>query len=390
MKTKAISKYNVAVTVQSGKVGNVRYYQKGGQTYVRSANNQVKNNPRTDAQMQQRLKFASLASLYKEFASISLLRKAFNSKAPNQSDYNAFMQMNQGQGVFFTKEQMQRGACIALPVTVSSGRLPQIFAQRDGSNNLVSTIETGDLVLGADTTVAQVSKAIIANNRMFKNKDVITVIVVEQNINNATTPATPWVLVSFDKFILDTSSSDLFSEAYPDFTIAANKLAYLDFDSEGCYGFVHTSGNKISNCVLTDANQTVRASYESDEAFENARDSYGSSVEAILYNSASGMGLSSGGNGDDNTPDVPGVVAAPSISGGSPFALQTTVTIAAANGAAIHYTTDGSEPTSESQLYAEPFVLNSTTTVKAIAIKSGVSSEVASKTFTKNSGSNDD
>ncbi len=352
MKTKAISKYNVAVTVQSGKVGNVRYYQKGGQTYVRSANNQVKNNPRTDAQMQQRLKFASLASLYKEFASIYLLRKAFSSKAPNQSDYNAFMQMNQGQGVFFTKEQMQRGACIALPVTVSSGRLPQIFAHRDGSNNLVSTIETGDLVLGADTTVEQVSKAIIANNRMFKNKDVITVIVVEQNINNATTPAIPWVLVDFDKFILDTSSSNLFSEAYPDFTIATNKLAYLDFDSEGCYGFVHTSGNKISNCVLTDANQTVRASYESDEAFENARDSYGSSVEAILYNSDSGMGLSSGSNDDDNTPDVPGVVAAPTISGASPLSLQTTVTIAAANGIAIHHTTDGTVPTSESQLYA--------------------------------------
>ena len=49
MKTKAISKYNVAVTVQSGKVGNVRYVQKGGHTYVRSAANRVdsNSNPRT-------------------------------------------------------------------------------------------------------------------------------------------------------------------------------------------------------------------------------------------------------------------------------------------------------------------------------------------------------
>nr|MCR5333519.1 chitobiase/beta-hexosaminidase C-terminal domain-containing protein [Bacteroidaceae bacterium] len=65
------------------------------------------------------------------------------------------------------------------------------------------------------------------------------------------------------------------------------------------------------------------------------------------------------------------------------------VTLSAADGAAIHYTTDGSVPTSESQTYSAPFMLSSTTVVKAIAIKNGVSSDVASKTFTKSS-SNDD
>ena len=65
------------------------------------------------------------------------------------------------------------------------------------------------------------------------------------------------------------------------------------------------------------------------------------------------------------------------------------MTLSAADGAAIHYTTDGSVPTSESQTYSAPFTLTSTTVVKAIAIKNGVSSDVASKTFTKSS-SNDD
>ena len=54
----------------------------------------------------------------------------------------------------------------------------------------------------------------------------------------------------------------------------------------------------------------------------------------------------------------------------------------------IHYTTDGTVPTAESALYSEAFTLSATTTVKAIAIKNGVSSEVASKVFTKSS--NDD
>ena len=52
------------------------------------------------------------------------------------------------------------------------------------------------------------------------------------------------------------------------------------------------------------------------------------------------------------------------------------------------YTTDGSTPTAESALYSEAFTLSATTTVKAIAIKDGQSSEVASRVFTKSS--NDD
>ena len=102
-------------------------------------------------------------------------------------------------------------------------------------------------------------------------------------------------------------------------------------------------------------------------------------------------GENTGGNnnGGDNNGETPSSVAAPTISGASPFALQTEVTLSAADGAAIHYTTDGSVPTSESQTYSAPFTLTSTTVVKAIAIKNGVSSDVASKTFTKSS-SNDD
>ena len=79
-------------------------------------------------------------------------------------------------------------------------------------------------------------------------------------------------------------------------------------------------------------------------------------------------------------------LAAPTISGTTPFAETTSVSISGPDGAEIHYTTDGSTPTAESTLYSEPFTLSDTTTVKAIAIKDGESSEVASKLFTKSSG----
>ena len=76
---------------------------------------------------------------------------------------------------------------------------------------------------------------------------------------------------------------------------------------------------------------------------------------------------------------------APSISGTSPFADTTQVTITGPEGAEIRYTTDGTKPTAESTLYSGAITLSATTTVKAIAIKDGVSSSVSAKEFTKSS-----
>lgn len=76
-------------------------------------------------------------------------------------------------------------------------------------------------------------------------------------------------------------------------------------------------------------------------------------------------------------------LAAPTISGETTFAESTTVTMSAAEGATIHYTTNGSTPTAESATYSEALTLTATTTVKAVAVMSGVASSVTSKKFTK-------
>ena len=75
-------------------------------------------------------------------------------------------------------------------------------------------------------------------------------------------------------------------------------------------------------------------------------------------------------------------LAAPEISGNANFVGSTEVTITAAEGASIYYTTDGTEPTTASTPYSAAFTINATTTVKAIAVLDGKTSGVASKTFT--------
>ncbi len=78
------------------------------------------------------------------------------------------------------------------------------------------------------------------------------------------------------------------------------------------------------------------------------------------------------------------VVADPIISASqTSFDESTTVNITAEDGAAIYYTTDGTTPTAESTAYTAAFDVIATTTVKAIAVKGGVSSSVASLTLTK-------
>ncbi len=105
---------------------------------------------------------------------------------------------------------------------------------------------------------------------------------------------------------------------------------------------------------------------------------------------SNGNGSSEGGTGENDSQTQ--TVMAPQITGTTPFAETTSVSIQAEQGAEIRYTTDGSTPTAESTLYSAAFTLSDTSVVKAIAIMGGQTSEVASKTFTKSdddTGEND-
>ena len=103
----------------------------------------------------------------------------------------------------------------------------------------------------------------------------------------------------------------------------------------------------------------------------------------------SGSGSENSGSGSENSGSSSSTgsetesVTAPEISGQTPFTDSTQVTIQGPQGAEVRYTTDGSDPNAESTLYSEAITLSATTTIKAIAILDGETSEVASKTFTK-------
>ena len=100
-------------------------------------------------------------------------------------------------------------------------------------------------------------------------------------------------------------------------------------------------------------------------------------------------GSEQGGSGSQNSgsqQEQQNTLAKPTISGVTPFTDSTEVTMSGPEDAEIYYTTDGSTPSAQRTLYEGGFVLSDTTTVKAIAIKNGESSEVSTRLFSKGTG----
>lgn len=91
-----------------------------------------------------------------------------------------------------------------------------------------------------------------------------------------------------------------------------------------------------------------------------------------------------GGGGDTGTTQTKTAVTPVFSPASGTFTSTQSVTITdSTSGASIHYTTDGSTPTSSSALYSTPISVATTTTIKAVATASGYSnSSVASATYT--------
>ena len=145
------------------------------------------------------------------------------------------------------------------------------------------------------------------------------------------------------------------------------------------------NGEIVKRVTSTDPGTVEDNEDENEEqnGEQNGEQNQGSGSEQ-----GSGSGSEQGGSGNgSSTSSETASVEAPVIDGATPFDESTEVTITGPEDAEIRYTTDGTAPNAQSTLYDTAITLTDTTTVKAIAIKDGVSSESATKVFTKN-GSN--
>jgi hypothetical protein len=399
---------------------------------------------RTEAQMQIRTQWGNMAAVYRQFN--QTLKKGFEGLNGKMNDYNAFIQANTNVvKVYVPKSVRLNGGSVLAPYQITRGTLPSIAMRVGTGGVLVSDLNVGALVIGAETTVADFSNALIAYNDGYEAGDQVTFFYGQQSIDAVTN--IPRARIYGYKVMLNPGETTPLWEVvsalgFSSVQAAAGAGNVLGMDraiADGAAVWVHsredgTGGLKVSTQFLY-VDSTVLAGYQTLEAMELSADSYGGINAGAVYlqpkvgsgrvmassgsssggsgssgagsqsgtesgggsgsgtgtgtgtesGSGSGSGTGSGtesGSGNSE-PATPVSVAAPAFFGNTEFTESTMVSMSSEQGAEIRYTTDGSTPTSASSLYSEPITITETTTVKAIAFKSGVASEVSEQTYTK-------
>ena len=303
-----MAKFTGLLRKQVGSIGDLTFKQVGGVTIVSEKITQM-TNPRTDAQMRVRTRWNNIVAMYKGIR--PLLNRGFESKAAGLSDFNMFMKMNmQKTPVYLTKQQVAGGACVAAPYQITQGSLPAIVISGTG-NASATDIYLGSLSIGASTTVADFSQAVVNNNADYKYGDQISYFEITQKTNAET--GIPYCQFEAKKVVLDAADTSVLWDVAgrSGFYGQDSMLGHYGASFVGAFGWVHSrksSGKTlVSSQSLVAVNATILAEHQGELAYNLSKSSYGVTEEVFLSPDAeatsggtSGGGNSGGGGGNDS------------------------------------------------------------------------------------------
>lgn len=264
-------------------------YQAMGQTRSRELAPQV-SNPRTQAQMTQRVRWANLVSFYR--ANKSWSKYAFETKAQNQSEYNKFMSLNVASSqVYLTKSEAASGACVLAPYVVTQGSLDAI-EQNLVDAGIVTNLYYDDTAnIRPNTPVNDFSNYLVANNPGLRYGDQLSVIRLYQLANP--TSGVPYVQLRKYELVLSSDNTRQIREYLPAelmfLTTVEGKKA-ITIDKVGRYGAItfvlsRTVGGKTyvsTQRLICVGLEALQAYYSSDDQLRRAIVSYGDTDEAFL------------------------------------------------------------------------------------------------------------
>lgn len=275
-------------------IGGMVLYTRNGETIARELAAQI-SNPRTPAQMEQRVKLSNLVSVYR--ANSSWMRGAFEAKKARESDYNAFVSANvDNNQVYLSKSDVASGAAVVGPYKITSGSLPVIETILNGAD-LVTNLYVGALTIGPDTTIGELSQALLANNNGLEEGMQLSVIINLQLA--AAGSGVPYISVRAYEMIISTQSTVLITDVIPDGILESvgttNKsLGLLTTNlGDGAAAFIlsKTSGGNTrvstQSLVFFGSNAVYRG-YTSPTAQAAAIASYGEGADTFLSSNSAG------------------------------------------------------------------------------------------------------
>ena len=303
-----MAKFTGLLRKQVGSIGDLTFKQVGGVTIVSEKITQM-TNPRTDAQMRVRTRWNNIVAMYKGIR--PLLNRGFENKGTGLSDFNMFMKINmQKTPVYLTKQQVAGGACVAAPYQITQGSLPAIVLSGTG-NSAATDIYLGSLAIGASTTVAEFSQAVVQNNADYKYGDQISYFEITQKTNAET--GIPYCQFEAKKVVLDAADTSVLWDVAgrAGFYGQDSMLGHYGANFVGAFGWVHSrksSGKTlVSSQSLVAVNATILAEHQGELAYNLSKSSYGVTQEVFLSPDAeatsggtSGGGNSGGGGGNDS------------------------------------------------------------------------------------------
>ena len=264
-------------------------YKAGGQTIQRELASEV-SNPRTRAQMMQRVRWANCVAFYR--ANASWMKYAFETKKQNQSEYNKFMSLNVANNrIYLTKQAAASGACVVDSFIMTQGSLPSISYNLSGGYIRTNIYLDTTIDLNTYSTIAELSQAILNVNPGVQEGDQISIIRYTQMVNEAT--SFPYVIVRKYELVLSLSNNDLWKNFWPSDIISfveAGQDKYIALTTTGNSGGLlmvlsRTVSGKTyvsTQQILPIDNDATIAAWSSANALNRAINSYGDNTEAFL------------------------------------------------------------------------------------------------------------
>ena len=298
-----MAKISGVATQLSGKVGQLIYRQTKYGTVVYEAR-KTSVPQRTEAQMQVRTQWSNLAAVYRQFN--QTLKKGFEGLNGKMHDYNAFIQANTNVvKVYVPKSVRLNGGSVLAPYQITRGTLPSVAMTKGAGGVLVSDVRVGSLVIGAETTVADLANAVIALNDGWQAGDQLTFFYGVQTTDSVT--GIPRARIYGYKVMLNPGDSTPLLEVVGGvgFTSVASAGSgfVLGMDraiEDGAAVWIHsredgTGGLKVSTQFMY-VDSSVLAGYQTSAAMAGAANSYGGiNAQAVYLNPRSGVGRVGGG-----------------------------------------------------------------------------------------------
>lgn len=278
---------------QKKKLAGAVYYQAMGQTRSRELRTEI-SNPRTQAQMEQRTKWANLVNFYRVNA--PWMKYAYETKKRNQSEYNKFMSLNVPSArIYLPKSIASQGGCVVDAYQMTQGSLASIEFSKVDPFWISNIILPDTFDLSELSTVGEVSAAILQMNPAVREGDQLSFIRLTQQVNSNT--GVPFVVVRKYEVIINSNDFRPFYDFMPaDYVTATDATGTFSLaieDSGNAGGFLlilsRTIGGKTyvsTQSIIVANNDALIAQYSSAAAQQAAIDSYGESEDAFLTTTA--------------------------------------------------------------------------------------------------------